>query len=1164
MATVVTSSIGYGGDYSTLQAWEDAAPANLVTADVIWRGELKKQTFSNTSGTLLTISGSTVDSTHYKELTTAPGASFRDHPNVATNPLRPDGNHGALLICGGSYLDGIQCGEYYTRFTNLQIQGTNYRAYTLNGNYGGSTSGQIISNCLIEGSTYNSSSSAVIKTSYSGTILNTLVVGIYTASGRTVIECPNVATFKNCTFISLGGTTTFVYTISYSSVTVINCAAFGFTNANETSGTNTITTSYTNASANTTNWSTTTFDTTTGSGFENITSGTYDFRLKSTSALLGVGTIDTDTFYDVRGYARNNGSYDIGAWEFRPGFRIIKRTIGAGGDYSTLQAWNDDCPTSLTAIDAIWQGEMISSFDTTGTQLTVSGTTTDSTRYKHLTAAEGYSFADKKSVRDTPLRFNVSNGVYIRALGGNYSKTLILSDSHFKISRLQIQENGVFTLGGQTLTFDACILEFNGAVGNGKYSNNATTTASNCVFIRGINNDNLLDTTASVSTFFNCAFICPSNIGPSSSSMISVSNYAGGTFINCYFAGFTTIKATLANCMYTACYTDGALLTGMTAATFGTNNINSLNTYDMDLRLPKTSRFINVGSATGTLYDITGMIRIPYITGIDIGPWEYDTRYSVKSLPTQRTANPIVARRRVKTSQPKINVPVATGPIPKPAHLWALNVSAANKVKDSAGTADGVFGVGISLPSGNYWVQVNSEHALLCNDGGTGTIASTELMLGNSSGSGGPVGNVFSFVARIRLASTGLTQTIYAASTNGLQFRVTSTNLLQIVKSSTAVIGTSNTAMVANVDYDVGFSYDGTVATYYLNGAQDGSGSSAQTFTHTQQYYFFNQPAAPAEKPGNGFILSRAAQWNSVLNAANFRALAGPGFWQLFAAPPTPTVFDLSMARNPVSIQDSRLLTTAGPALSTVAPAFIGATNKWATVPRFISRINYANPITSGLVFCAVPTGGGWLDIVSGLTTVQDTVPTYHTSRRVGDPITQYMKSSTGQYFPQQTALDRVVGPYTLFADACLETNASFGTMFASYENTNNRGMIFMLDDVLTVTNTLVINTFATGYQSANIDSLGANSEQFGARVMFTADGSNFKFYTANALNKTAAYADLPVASSLRQTSICSACSMSIGAAWNRVLSLAEYNSLYDNPSQLLAKRSHRFWGSAA
>jgi hypothetical protein len=58
-------TIGSGGDYSTLQAWEDASPANLVTDGNIWRGLMLSGFNASASGTILTIAGSTVDSTHY-------------------------------------------------------------------------------------------------------------------------------------------------------------------------------------------------------------------------------------------------------------------------------------------------------------------------------------------------------------------------------------------------------------------------------------------------------------------------------------------------------------------------------------------------------------------------------------------------------------------------------------------------------------------------------------------------------------------------------------------------------------------------------------------------------------------------------------------------------------------------------------------------------------------------------------------------------------------------------------------------------------------------------------------------------------------------------------------------------------------------------------------
>ena len=69
MPTTVVKSIGTTGrDYSTLQAWEDACPANLVSDDKIWKGECYNDS-EFTSG--LHVSGITTDSTRYVWLTAA-------------------------------------------------------------------------------------------------------------------------------------------------------------------------------------------------------------------------------------------------------------------------------------------------------------------------------------------------------------------------------------------------------------------------------------------------------------------------------------------------------------------------------------------------------------------------------------------------------------------------------------------------------------------------------------------------------------------------------------------------------------------------------------------------------------------------------------------------------------------------------------------------------------------------------------------------------------------------------------------------------------------------------------------------------------------------------------------------------------------------------------
>ena len=100
---MTTHSIGTTGrDYSTLQAWEDACPANLVTDGNIWRGECYNDSEFSSSGTLVTIAGITTDATHYVELTTATGHSFQDHADVRTNALKYNQSNGVGLKTTGN------------------------------------------------------------------------------------------------------------------------------------------------------------------------------------------------------------------------------------------------------------------------------------------------------------------------------------------------------------------------------------------------------------------------------------------------------------------------------------------------------------------------------------------------------------------------------------------------------------------------------------------------------------------------------------------------------------------------------------------------------------------------------------------------------------------------------------------------------------------------------------------------------------------------------------------------------------------------------------------------------------------------------------------------------------------------------------------------------
>lgn len=124
MGTVVKTIGSAGGrDYSTLQGWEDACPANLVTDGNIQQGECYNDSEFATPN--LTLGGSTADATHYKHLTAAAGQSFQDNANVRTNALAYNQSNGVGLSATGTYGNNITISaENCVHLSRLQIKTT--------------------------------------------------------------------------------------------------------------------------------------------------------------------------------------------------------------------------------------------------------------------------------------------------------------------------------------------------------------------------------------------------------------------------------------------------------------------------------------------------------------------------------------------------------------------------------------------------------------------------------------------------------------------------------------------------------------------------------------------------------------------------------------------------------------------------------------------------------------------------------------------------------------------------------------------------------------------------------------------------------------------------------------------------------------------------------
>jgi hypothetical protein len=196
-----------------------------------------------------------------------------------------------------------------------------------------------------------------------------------------------------------------------------------------------------------------------------------------------------------------------------------------------------------------------------------------------------------------------------------------------------------------------------------------------------------------------------------------------------------------------------------------------------------------------------------------------------------------------------------------------------------------VFGTGPA----HYQCVTSVGPVLRFNVTGSGTVDSARLPVGDSNGSGSPGGNVMTLMCLFNLADATVNQALYGANTNGVEWRINSTGKQEFLKSGVVLIGTSTTAITTGVWQTCGVTYDGTNAAFYLNGLQDGTASSAQTFTHSQQYEIGgrNQTGGPGgagdqfAQSGSDSYMSLLSVFDSVLTPSVIQSLS-KNPWQLF------------------------------------------------------------------------------------------------------------------------------------------------------------------------------------------------------------------------------------------------------------------------------------------
>ena len=228
----------------------------------------------------------------------------------------------------------------------------------------------------------------------------------------------------------------------------------------------------------------------------------------------------------------------------------VTKTIGATSspttpDYTSLASWIAACPANLVTADEIWEGQCLDQGEFTGasTLLTISGITTDSTRFVRLTCASGASFNSKAGVRTTALNYNASNGVAIRSTSGNYDTCIVNNVNYTQFVGLQIASEATH---GQTIdapntntTVDGCIVKGKSdsapAIRVGTVKNSLLIVTSSREPLRVTNDGG--DGTQQV---LDCTLVFPS--GGSGASAI-FSQYGNLTIKGCAVFGFTTFKS---------------------------------------------------------------------------------------------------------------------------------------------------------------------------------------------------------------------------------------------------------------------------------------------------------------------------------------------------------------------------------------------------------------------------------------------------------------------------------------------------------------------------------------------------------------------------------------------------------------------------------------------
>lgn len=295
---------------------------------------------------------------------------------------------------------------------------------------------------------------------------------------------------------------------------------------------------------------------------------------------------------------------------------------------------------------------------------------------------------------------------------------------------------------------------------------------------------------------------------------------------------------------------------------------------------------------------------------------------------------------------------------------------------------------------------------------------STRIYLGDASGSGAPKSDKLTFFLRIMVPTYGVGQ-IYGGGngSNGTASLRIYPDKFQFLSQGVVVIAETTSAVNDGVWRNVALTYDGTVGTFYINGQAAGSGSNAQTFSHTVQHCI-GEGYGGTEPIGGGVRLKYLAIMPRVASPAEIKEVS-ENWLRLFEPENDPVFYSLGgggaalidVPAGAVTITGYAPTVTAGGTASTSVPA--GAVTLTAYAPTVTAGGTASTSVPLGTVTLTgyAPTvtvgGAASIDVPLGTVALTGYAPTVTTGGQAQIDVPLGTVTLTG-YVPTVTTTEHV------------------------------------------------------------------------------------------------------------------------------------------------------------